>query len=55
MNPTNDPDIVPLADTTDCSSVPLYDRVGYGRDALDFLHDWWWDNYDTLDTDGDPE
>lgn len=55
MNPTDDPDIVPLADTTDCSSNRLYDPVGYGQDALDILFDYLWDNYDTLDTDGDPE
>lgn len=51
-----DPDIVPLTDTTNCSSVPLYDLVGYSSDLYDALFDWpWSDPPDDLDTNGDPE
>ena len=55
MSPTDDPDIVPLADTTDCSSQIVWGAIGFDHD-VDYLMTYPWDESpDTLDTDGDPE
>lgn len=57
MNPTDDPDIVPVTDGGGCQSSILYTPVGYGPGCdADCTYDWpWTDPPDTLDTDGDPE